>query len=318
MVPIAMYLCFQSLVSSIYAATAITPIVTALFNLSIKTCTFPRYWKISNISPIPKGSDISNPSNYCPVSLLSILSKVFGRHIFSLISDSVAISENQWGFQTGKSTSSAVSSALYSWEALLDKGQEVLVTFLDIKKAFDTVPHRRLITKLRDFHVPERIVALISSYLCDRSQHVCVNGVSSAKCHISSGVPQGSVLGLLLFMLYIDDIAQVKISDGSILLYADDICLYDHPILSDSDVTTFQKDVDILASRINNLGLNLSIGKCKFMLLSRKKSVTIVTLTISGLQLEQVSSYTYLGFLVTSNLSWSLQFNIFAPGQGGS
>ena len=134
MVPIAMYLCFQSLVSSIYAATAITPIVTALFNLSIKTCTFPRCWKISNISPIPKGSDISNPSNYCPVSLLSILSKVFERHIFSLISDSVAISENQWGFQTGKSTSSVVLSALYSWEALLDKGQEVLVTFLDIKK----------------------------------------------------------------------------------------------------------------------------------------------------------------------------------------
>ena len=107
-------------------------------------------------------------------------------------------------------------------------------------------------------------------------------------------------------MLYINDIAQVKISDGSILLYADDICLY-HPILSDSDVTTFQKDVDILASRISSLGLSLSIGKCKFMLLSRKKSVTPVTLTISGLQLEQVSSYTYLGFLVTSNLSWSLR-----------
>ena len=105
-------------------------------------------------------------------------------------------------------------------------------------------------------------------------------------------------------MLYIDDIAQVKMSDGSILLYADDICLY-QPILSCSDVTTFQKDVDILASKISNLGLDLSIGKCKFMLLSRKKSSTHVTLSISGLQLEQVSSYTYLGFLVTSNLSWS-------------
>ena len=183
-------------------ATAITPIVTALFNLSIKTCTFPNCWKISNVSPIriPKGGDIKNPSNYRPVSLLSILSKVFERHIFSLISDSVAISENQWGFQPGKSTSSAVLSALYSWEALLDRGQEVLVTFLDIKKAFDSVPHRRLLSKLRDLHIPEQIVALINSYLCDRSQQVCVNGTSSAKCHVSSGVPwQGSVLGLLLF-----------------------------------------------------------------------------------------------------------------------
>ena len=130
------------------------------------------------------------------------------------------------------------------------------------------------------------------------------NGPSSAKCHVSSGVPQGSVLGPLLFMLYIDDIAQVKMCDGSILLYADDICLY-RPILSCSDVTTFQKDIDILTSKISNLGLDLSIGKCKFMLLSRKKSSTHVTLSISDLQLEQVSSYTYLGFLVTSNLSWS-------------
>ena len=256
---------------------------------------------MSSTSSILRG-DIKNP-NYRPVSLLSILSKVFERHIFSLISDSVAISENQWGFQPGKSTSSAVLLALYSWEALLDKGQEVLVTFLDIKKAFDSVPHRRLLSKLCDLHIPEQIVALINSYLCDHSQQVCVNGTSSAKCHVSSGVPQGSVLGPLLFMLYIDDIAQVKMSDGSILLYADDICLY-RPILSCSDVTTFQ-DIDILTSKISNLGLDVSIGKCKFMLLSRKKSSTHVTLSVSGLQLEQVSSYTYLGFLVTSNLSWS-------------
>ena len=190
-----------------------------------------------------------------------MLSKIFEKHIYSLINNLATISCNQWGFQPGKSTSGAVLSALYSWEVLLDKGQEVMVAFLDIKKAFDSVPHRRLINKLHDLNLAEQIIALISSYLCDRSQCVCINGTSSAKCHVLSGVPQRSVLSPFLFMLYIDEIAQVKISDGSILLYADDICLY-HPVLTSSDVLSFQKDADSIATKIYSLGLNLSPSKC--------------------------------------------------------
>ena len=175
------------------------------------------------MSPIPKSGDLSNPSNYRPVSLLSILSKVFERHIYSLISDSIQISNHQWGFQPGKSTSGAILSALYGWEAQLDKGLEVLVAFLDIKKAFDSVPHCRLIKKLYDLHLPEHIIALIRSYLSDRYQQVCINGNSSGRSLVLSAVSQGSVLGPLL---YVDNLAHIELSDGSIILYADDISLY--------------------------------------------------------------------------------------------
>ena len=276
--------------------------------MSISSCTFPDCWKMSNVSPIPKGGDSHCPSNYRPISLLSVLSKTFERHICSLISDRISISDNQWGFLPGKSTTGAVLSALYDWEGLLDKNLEVLVAFLDIRKAFDSVPHKCLLERLLSLDVPEHIVGLISSYLYDRSQQVCVNGSTSSKCHVTSGVPQGSVLGPLLFILYVDKLTSVKLSNGTVILYADDICLY-RPVFSEKDRQAFQQDIDNLVSAIGNLGLNLNTRKCKIMLLSRRKAQPLIHFTILNTSLEQVSSYCYLGFLITSNLSWSLHIH---------
>ena len=285
-------------------AAAIAPIITSLFNMSLRTCKFPDSWKVSYISPIPKSGDLSNPANYRPVSLLPIISKVFERHIHHLISDSIHISDNQWGFLPGRSTTGAVLSALANWESNLDHRLEIMTVFFDLSKAFDTVPHSRLLAKLQDLNIPRHIISLISSYLCNRSQYVCVNGSISHKTHVLSGVPQGSVLGPLLFLLYTDGLAQSGLSDGSLVLYADDICLY-RPLRSSQDVIFFQHDIDKLADKINDLGLKLNINKCKFMLLSRKKHPSTITTVISGNQLEQVSSYRYLGFLVTEDLKWS-------------
>ena len=220
-------------------ATAIAPIVMQLFNMSISSCTFPDCWKMSNVSLIPKGGDSHCPSNYRPISLLSVLSKTFERHICSLISDRISISDNQWGFLPGKSTTGAVLSALYDWEGLLNKNLEVLVAFLDIRKAFDSVPHKCLLERLLSLDAPEHIVGLISSYLYDCSQQVCVNGSTSSKCHVISGVPQGSVLGPLLFILYVDKLTSVKLSNGTVILYADDICLY-RRVFSEKDRQAFQ------------------------------------------------------------------------------
>ena len=119
----------------------------------------------------------------------------------------------------------------------------------------------------------------------------------------------GSVLGPLLFILYVDKLTSVKLSsNGMVILYADDICLY-RPVFLEKDRQAFQQDIDNLVSAIGNLGLNLDIRKCKVMLLSRRKAQPLTHFTILNTPLEQVSSYCYLGFLITSNLSWSLHIH---------
>ena len=137
-------------------ASSIAPSVTKLFNLSIQSGCFPVLWKMSNLVPIPKSNDHSNPSNYRPISLLPILSKLLERHIHVLISEHLAlphpISNNQWGFQAGKSTVSALLALTYAWFQQLEAGKEICAIF-DTKKAFDIVPHRALLTKLKQLNL---------------------------------------------------------------------------------------------------------------------------------------------------------------------
>ena len=130
-------------------APNIVPSVTKLFNLSISSGLFPISWKSSNIVAIPKSSEMKNPSNYRLISLLSILSKVLECHIFSLASEHLLehdiISDSQWGFTTNKSTTTALLALTHEWFRYLEAGIEVCVIFLDLKKAFDSVPQRDLL-----------------------------------------------------------------------------------------------------------------------------------------------------------------------------
>ena len=131
-------------------AASIAAPVTKLFNLSISTGTFPNKWKLASIIPIPKSSDTASPSNYQPVSLLPVLSKILERHIFKLLSkhleSSQPISDSQWGFQCGKSATTCLLETIHNWFQLLENGNEIGAVFFDFRKAFDSVPHRALLT----------------------------------------------------------------------------------------------------------------------------------------------------------------------------
>lgn len=208
----------------------------------------------------------------------------------------------------GCSTTGAVLSALHDWETLLEAKSEVAAVFFDLSKAFDSVPHTKLLDHLLDLDIPLHIVALISSYLVNRHQAVCVNGARSTMRHVLSGVPQGSVLGPLLFIIYIDKIARLALSEGTIVIYADDMCLY-RPIHSPSDLITLQRDVDTLVALVDDLALTLNVGKCKSITFSRKQNPTPSNIYIHGLPLQHVSSLKYLGFLLSQDLSWSLHIN---------
>ena len=162
-----------------HTADSITPIITSLFNQSISTGTVPDQWKLSLVVPIHKQGDKSNPSNYRPISLLPIVSKVLEQHIANKLRSILSISDHQWGFMPGRSTTGAILSAIHDWYGHLDKGADVQAIFFDLQKAFDSVPHGPLIDKLISLNIPTVLISWISSYLYNRKQQVGVSGVNS-------------------------------------------------------------------------------------------------------------------------------------------
>ena len=177
---------------------SIAPSLANLFNLSLNSTTLPTSWKKSCIVPIPKNQDLSNPSNYRPVSLLPIVRKILERHVYMLVMKHLQInhplSAFQWGFLEGRSTVTALLHITDQWFQALETGNDICTVFFDFRKAFDSVPHSPLMTKLSSLELPLNIYYWINNYLSNRSQAVVVNGSQSLEAPVLSGVPQGSVL----------------------------------------------------------------------------------------------------------------------------
>ena len=208
------------------------------------------------------------------------------------------------GSSAGKSTVTALLTTTHEWFQRLEEGKEICAVFFDFKKAFDSVPHRPLITKLQQMGIPYHLLVWISSYLTvltNRSQEVIVNGATYESMPVLSGVPQGSVLGPLLFLVYIDGITSIPISSYTkIVLYADDLLLF-RLISQQDDFTTLQRDIMAIEQWVLDNHLTFNKSKCSYMMLSRKRFPTtpLHPLMLNGLHLMQQS-----GIWCTS-LSWT-------------
>jgi len=206
----------------------LSPVLCSIFNNCVQYEIFPDVLKVANIAPVYKGGDISDYSNFRPISLLSSISKIFERIIYDqllgYLLENKLLSESQFGFLPNRSTQDAFHLLSQSILTALNNSQKACAIFLDISKAFDTVSHARIVKKLKCFGLNSASCKLIRSYLSNRQQRVKIGNVLSELRDVIYGVPQGSVLGPLLFILYMNDMYVMQ-TNSQILSFADDTCL---------------------------------------------------------------------------------------------
>lgn len=264
---------------------------------------------MATVVPIPKKGDRASPSSYRPVSLTSQLSKLF-EHV--LVSDMhyhldthQLLSPLQHGFRAKRSCATAIVSALHQWAQPLDDLIPIDSLFFDFSKAFDRVPHRRLCAKLALFGFHQDTINWIRNFLLDRTFRVRVDSSFSSSKRVLSGVPQGSVLGPLLFLLYIDDV-QRCFSPGTIAcLYADDLMI-SRAIHSQQQAYILQGDAIRISdwTKVWCMPLNLAKSCSMRISLRRAPEQTNFVYSIGNVALEQVTSFKYLGVILTNELVW--------------
>ena len=216
-----------------------------IFRNIVKTGIFPDQWKLANVSPIHKKNDKQLVSNYRPISLLPICSKILEKIIFNnmyrylVVND--LISKHQSGFRPGDSTTNQLLFLVHAIHLALDEQKEVRSLFLDMSKAFDKVWHDGLLFKLQRNGIEGQLLQLFKSYLSNRKQHVVINGFESEWGLIEAGVPQGSVLGPLFFLTYINDLENGIISN--VKFFADDTSLFS--IVTNPTLSAFELNSDL-------------------------------------------------------------------------
>lgn len=245
-----------------------------LFTQSYRCGTLPTSWKRALICPVFKKGDKSVPVNYRPVSLTAIPCKIMEHCVVSRIWEHLnhhhVITTKQHGFRNGMSCETQLIEAMNDWTTTLNKGKgQIDVILLDFSKAFDVVPHQRLLLKLRSYGITGKTNAWINGFLTGRSQEVVVNGTHSTLRPVRSGVPQGTVLGPLLFLIYINDIE--KNLSSSIRLFADDSALY-RPIKSLKDAVLLQEDLFKLQNWAITWQMAFNVSKCKLLRITYRKS----------------------------------------------
>ena len=252
-------------------ANSISPALCRLFQASIHTGYLPHDWRSANITPIYKKGDRSDPSNYRPVSLTSIPSKILEhvtyRHLMTHLEDNAILSDAQHGFRKGRSCETQLLLLLENLTKTLDNRRQVDLILTDFSKAFDKVPHQRLLLKLKNFGVQGPILDWLTCFVTKRTQRVVLEGIKSEEVIVNSDVPQGTVLGPLLFLVFINDIHENVSSQ--LHLFADDCILY-REVINIEDCNNLQRDTSSICDWESEWQLEFNAVKCFALRMSHK------------------------------------------------
>ena len=283
--------------------------LSKIINDSFLHGIFPDKLKIAKVTPIFKKGSRTDKSNYRPISVLSIFSKIFEKLVYKRVYNYLEyrniLNEFQFGFRANRSTSHALLSTIENLKEFLDKGSFGVGLFIDFKKAFDTVNHHILLNKLEFYGFRGVVNKWFQSYLTGRNQNVSINGINSSLKAISCGVPQGSVLGPLLFLLYINDLPYCS-NRLVFQLFADDTNIFFSSKNLDLIQTTLNIELKNVSQWLNANRLALNIEKTNFVVFHspKKKPHKVLSICIDNQSIREATSVKYLGVLIDSTLSW--------------
>ena len=297
------------------AFTCLIDQFTHLVNASLSQGTFPSDWKNAIVIPLPKEGDLSRPNNYRPISLLplpgKIIEKVVHKRLLDYLESNHILVQNQGGFRRNNSTINSVAIFTHEVYSAINNKEIAMATYIDFQKAFDTVDHKILVNKLEIIGVRDHTLRWLSDYLTNRKQCTQVNGCYSKSNFITCGVPQGSILGPLLFLIYVNDIVHES-RHTAIYLYADDTVLLSKSKSIANARTDMQNDLNSIMLWCERNKLSLNVKKTKNMLFGtrhRLKNTRCGKISINNTDLEIVNQYKYLGIILDSHLSYAKHLN---------
>ena len=283
--------------------------LSKLFNISLNTGIYPENWKLSNVIPIHKKGDRSLTSNYRPISLTSHIGKTFERiihkYILQYMNENNLIYSHQSGFLPNHCTLYQLIEIYNTVVSNMDDGLSTRFVFCDMSKAFDKVWHEALLIKLRSYGVTGNLLRWIANYLNNRMQRVIVNNNTSEYKTVRAGVPQGSVLGPLLFLIYINDLPDYL--NCSTRIYADDTSLFISYRSEDElmSINSLNNDLTKLHTWTNDWQMNLNAAKTECVTFTRRQ-LNNFPLYLNNVELAEHDNHRHLGVILQSNGKWDL------------
>ena len=290
-------------------ADEISPVLTKIFQSSVDEGVLPTQWRDANICAIFKKGAKDDPANYRGVSLTSVVSKILEHiihsHIMKHLEDHNILVDNQHGFRAKHSTVTQLVLTMHDLTKNIEGGKTTHMAILDFAKAFDKVPHERMLGKLEHYGIRGSLLKWLRHFLTARTQKVVCNGTSSKPKKVLSSVPQGTVLGPLMFLVFINDLPENLRSTAR--LFADDCVIYtggNEP----NDLDVLQKDLQQLEKWQNKWAMSFNAAKCSVMKISNKQDPPNRNYSFCGEPLKETSNHPYLGVEIDNKLRWDVHY----------